>query len=196
MRSLLVEVVTAGMVAHSKRAKRENRRRWNQAERQLRREAMRPAGIGIVQAAEMAVEEQDEQRERVERPKQAAKRVAAAWPCDTYKSRGEITPEHHRAAERLYGDYLTSGLNPWASGGDGIANHGEARTPGQGPTYPEYQAAMRAVGIRLSAVLSWVVLAGHHASEWADKRGLKKQDGIACLRFALDVLYEHYWPRR
>ncbi|MBL8304343.1 MAG: hypothetical protein JNM26_16445 [Ideonella sp.] len=182
--------------AHSKRAKLAARRARNAADRALALKLKVPAGIGIVQAAELAVEEQEERRERECRPRQVSKRTAQAWPCDTYHRRGEITPEHHRAAERLYGDYLTSGLNPWASSGDGIANHGEARTPGQGPTYVEYQAAMKAVGIRLSAVLSWVVLAGHHASEWALQRGMRKQDGIACLRFALDALGEHYRGER
>lgn len=183
-------------VAHSKRAKLAARRARNAADRALALKLRVPSGIGLVEAAEMAVEDQAERREREERPRQTAKRIAATWPCDTYQRRREITDEHHRAAERLYADYLTSGLNPWASSGEGIANHGEARTPGLGPTYAEYQAAMRAVGIRLSDILSVVVLAGHHASEWAEQRNLKKQDGIACLRFALDALSDHYWPKR
>ena len=37
--------------AHSKRAKRHNRRKWNQVDRRIRQEAMRPAGIGLVAAA-------------------------------------------------------------------------------------------------------------------------------------------------
>lgn len=197
MRSLLVEVVTAGMVAHSKRAKRENRRRWNQAERQLRREAMRPAGIGIVQAAEMAVEEQDEQRERVERPKQAAKR-ARQTPMERYLARGEVTRQQYGDAEQLWSDYMRSGLTAAVTGAYGTKTAAGSGTlpPGCGPRYAEYQAAMRAVGIILSPVLAAVVLEGLFAGDWAAQHKRPDGEGIVALRLALDALGMHYRRKR
>lgn len=182
--------------ARTKAAKREARRKRNQADRAAALKLRIPRNMGVVEAAERSVEEEADERAKREAGRVHAKRIANAWPCDTYHRRREITDEQHRAALRLFGDFMTSGLNPWASSGDGIANHGEARTPGQGPTYAAYQRAMSAVGIRLSAVLSWVVCAGHHASEWALHRNMRRTDGIVCLRLALDALAEHYWPRR
>lgn len=185
------------MVAHSKRAKRENRRRRNQAERQLRREAMRPAGIGIVQAAEMAVDEQDEQREREERPRQAQKRVRQT-PMERYLARGEVTRQQFDDAERLWSDYMRSGLTAAVTGSYGTSTGGGtgAPTPGCGPRYAQYQAAMRAVGIILSPVLAWVVLEGLSAKDWAVQHKRPAGDGIVALRLALDALGMHYRGER
>lgn len=193
MRSLLVEVVTAGMVAHSKRAKRENRRRWNQAERQLRREAMRPAGIGIVQAAEMAVDEQDGRREREERPRQAQKR-ARQTPMERYLARGEVTRQQFDDAERLWSDYMRSGLTAAVTGSYGTSTGGGtgAPTPGCGPRYAQYQAAMRAVGIILSPVLAWVVLGKGSAGDWANSAKRPRDVAMAMLIEALEALGRHY----
>ena len=186
----------AGRLIRSKAAKRRNKRARNNAMRVADLKLRIPQTMGLLAAVEYAVAEADAERDRHDAYRIEAKRVAGAWPCDTYHRRREITDEQHRAAVRLFGDFMSSGLNPWASGGDGVPNLGDPRTPGQGPTYVAYQRAMTAVGIRMSAILSWVVLAGHHASEWAAVRGVRERDGIACLRFSLDALAEHYWPRR
>ena len=182
--------------ARTKSAKRRNRRAWNAATRAEALRLKRPQEIGLLATVELALEEQDAERDKADRQRQAAKRIADSWPCDTYRKRGEISVRQHAAALRLFGDWSSSGLDPWASSFDGIVTSGEARTPGQGPTYAQYQAAMRAIGMQLSGVVSYVVLAGHHASEWAAIRKIKRQDGIACLRFALDVLAEHYASER
>jgi hypothetical protein len=182
--------------ARTKAAKRRNKRARNNAMRVADLKLRISPTMGVVAAADYVVEEADAEREKRDQGRIEAKRISNAWPCDTYHRRREITDEQHRAALRLFGDFMSSGLNPWASGGDGVPNHGDPRTPGQGPTYVAYRRAMTAVGIRMSAILSWVVLAGHHASEWAAVRGLPERDGKACLRFSLDALAEHYWPRR
>lgn len=183
--------------AHSKAAKKRNRREWNKAERALRREAMRPAGIGIVQAAEMAVEEQDERRQREERPRQASKRVRQT-PMERYLARGEVTRQQFDDAERLWSDYMRSGLTAAVTGSYGTNTGGGsgAPTPGCGPRYAQYQSAMRAVGIILSPVLAWVVLEGLAASEWALKNRRDVGDGIVALRLALDALGMHYRGER
>ena len=183
--------------ARSKAAKRHNRRKWNQAERAVRRDAIRPAGIGIVQAAELAVEEQEERREREERPRQASKR-ARQTPMERYLARGEVTRQQFDDAERLWGDYMRSGLTAAVTGSYGTSTGGGsgAPTPGCGPRYAQYQAAMRAVGIILSPVLVWVVLEGNAASDWARKSERAVGDGIAALRLALDALGMHYRGER
>lgn len=165
----------------------------NQAARALRRDAMRPPGIGLVEAAEMAVEEQADRRDREVRPQQTAKRVRQT-PMERYLARGEVTRQQFDDAERLWSDYMRSGLTAAVTGSYGTNTGGGsgAPTPGCGPRYAQYQAAMRAVGIILSPVLVAVVLEGVSAKDWATQHKRPPGDGIVALRLALDALALHY----
>lgn len=187
------------MVAHSKRAKRENRRRWNQAERQLRREAMRPAGIGIVQAAELAVEEQDEQRERVERPRQAAKRKMSQPALDIMLERRKITETLHRAGTRLEYDWRMSNSAPRVvadyTGSSLIRGNGSSEINETDAARIRFQRAIQAVGIECSAVVVHVCLipqCGPYAWETNQVRRPPQHTGARLLREGLTKLAAHY----
>ncbi len=168
----------------------------NQAARALRRDAMRPPGIGLVEAAEMAVEEQADRRDREVRPQQTAKRVRQT-PMERYLARGEVTRQQFDDAERLWSDYMRSGLTAAVTGSYGTNTGGGsgAPTPGCGPRYAQYQAAMRAVGIILTPVITWTVLEGKPADQWAQQAKKGARQGVPTLRIALDVLGAHYRKR-
>lgn len=180
----------------SKRARRENRRKWSQAERALRRDAMRPPGIGLVEAAEMAVEEQAAHRERQERPRQERKR-AQQTPMQRYLAHEVVTQQQFQDADRLWRDYMASGLNPTSVGSYGASTGSSGQPmPGCGPRYPQYAAAMRAMGMILSPVVAWVVLEGKPADQWAQQANKPGREGAIILRVALDVLGAHYRGER
>ena len=179
----------------SKARKRENRRRWKQADRAREAELRRPRCMGLVAAAELAVEEEGDERARQERPKQAAKR-AMQTPMQRYLARGEITRQQFDDAERLWSDYMRSGLTAAVTGAYETGSGGGGNlTPGCGPRYAQYQAAMRAVGIILSPVLSFVVAGEGSAGDWAVQRNRPASEGIVTLRLALDALGAHYRER-
>lgn len=145
-----------------------------------------------MQAAELAVEEANHKREVHSRPAQAAKRVRQT-PMERYLARGQVTDQQFKDGERLWGDYMQSGLTATVTAkyGGGVGG-GDALTPGCGPRYVAYQEAMRAVGIILSPVLSWVVLACRPADDWAREHHRPVNEGIIALRLALDALGQHY----
>lgn len=169
----------------------------NQAARALRRDAMRPPGIGLVEAAEMAVEEQADRRDREVRPQQTAKRVRQT-PMERYLARGEVTRQQFDDAERLWSDYMRSGLTAAVTGSYGTNTGGGsgAPTPGCGPRYAQYQAAMRAVGIILSPVLSFVISGKGSAGDWAKSAKRPRDAAMAMLVEALDALGAHYRGER
>jgi hypothetical protein len=178
--------------AHSKAAKRRNRRAFNAATRADALKLKVPQMIGLVAAAELAVEEEDADRAKHDAKRQAVKR-ARQTPMERYKARGEITSQHFTDAERLWSDYVQSGLTANTTGSYGQSTPGgSAPTPGCGPRYLQYSAAMRAVGIILSPVLAWVVFDGEPADQWALKAKRPAREGIITLRLALDALGAHY----
>lgn len=182
----------------SKARKRENRRRWKQADRAREAELRRPRCMGLVAAAEMAVEEGDADRERSERPRQVAKRtIARQTPMERYLARGEITRQQFDDAERLWADYMRSGLTAAVIGAYEAGSGGGGNlTPGCGPRYAQYQAAMRAVGIILSPVLSFVISGEGSAGDWAKGNKRPREVGMALLVEALDALGRHYRGER
>lgn len=148
------------------------RRARRKVSAEIRRQALKPAND-----QPDIVDEAERERRRI--------RTAEAVPViDRYKRRGEITDEQHRAAERLWSDFVRSGFNPWArsfaEGGGGFG----PKTPGMGPRAVEYNQAMQAVGITLSPVLVHVVIYDNP---------LEGGMTIEALRIALDRLYVHYW---
>lgn len=148
--------------------------------------------MGLLAAAELAVEEHDARRDLDARPQQAAKRVRQT-PMERYKARGQISDQQFTDGERLWADYMQSGFAAQVTAKYGVTvPSADPAAPGGGPRYMAYQDAMRAVGIILSPVLSWVVCDGEPADQWALKQGRPASDGIAALRFALDALGKHY----
>lgn len=185
--------------AHSKRAKRENRRKWNQAERALRRDALRPAGIGIVQAAELAVEEQDERREREERPKIAAKRQMTQPALDLLLERGKLSETLHKAGTRLEHDWRMSNSAPRVvadyTGSSLIRGNGSSEVSESEAARIRFQRAIQAVGIECSAVVVHVCLipqCGPYAWETNQVRRPPQHTGARLLREGLTRLAEHY----
>lgn len=154
-----------------------------------------PKEIGVLAAVELAVEEADARRSLDQRQQQAAKR-ARQTPMERYRARGQVTDQQFTDAERLWADYMQSGLTANVIAKYGVTMPGgDAATPGCGPRYLSYTAAMRAVGIILSPVLAWVVLQGEPADAWALQNRRPAADGIAALRLALDALGQHYRGR-
>lgn len=176
----------------SKARKKANRRRWKQADRAREAELKRPRCMGLVAAAELAVEEEGDKREREERPRQVAKR-AMQTPMQRYLARGEITRQQFDDAERLWSDYMRSGLTAAVTGAyEAGSGGGGGLTPGCGPRYAQYQAAMRAVGIILSPVLSFVIAGKGSAGDWAKDSRRPRDVAMAMLVEALDALGRHY----
>jgi hypothetical protein len=186
-------------IARSKRAKLAARRARNATDRALALKLKVPQSMGLVAAAEMVVEELAEHREREQRPRQTTKRAAVRQtPMERYLARAEVTRQQYDDAERLWGDYMRSGLTAAVTGSYGTSTGGGsgAPTPGCGPRYAQYTAAMRAVGIILSPALAWVVLEGLAAGDWATRNKRPETDGIVALRLALDALGMHYRGER
>lgn len=181
------------MQIYSKRAKLAARRARNAADRALALKLRVPSNIGLVAAAEMAVEEMAERRDREERSRQTAKR-ARQTPMERYLARGEVTRQQYDDAERLWGDYMRSGLTAAVTGAYGTSTGGGsgAPTPGCGPRYAQYTAAMRAVGIILSPVLSFVIAGAGSAGDWAKANKRPRDVAMAMLVEALDALGRHY----
>jgi hypothetical protein len=186
-------------IARSKRAKRLNRKKWNKVDRDLALRLRIPQSIGLVAAAELMVDEIAAEREREQRPRQTTKRaIARQTPMERYLARNEVTRQQYDNAQRLWSDYMLSGLTATVTGrySHGTGGGGGGQTPGCGARYAEYTAAMRAVGIILSPALSWVVLEGLAAGDWATRNKRPETDGIVALRLALDALGMHYRGER
>ena len=184
--------------AHTKAAKRRNRRAWNTATRAQEAALKRPRCMGLVEAAEAAVEDADRERERREAKAQGAKRdKVRQTPMERYRQRGEITEQQFRDAERLWSDWMQSGLfGPVIGKYEVTVPSGGQFVPGTGPRYTQYQDAMKAVGIILSPVLSFVIAGLGSAGDWARKNERPEAEGIVTLRLALDALGAHYRGRR
>jgi hypothetical protein len=186
-------------IARSKRAKLTARRARNAADRALALKLKVPQSMGLVATAVLIVDEIADERERKLRPRQDAKRAAVRQtPMERYLARSEVTRQQYDDAERLWGDYMRSGLTAAVTGDYGASTGGGsgAPTPGCGPRYAQYTAAMRAVGIILSPALAWVVLEGLAAGDWATRNKRPETDGIVALRLALDALGMHYRGER
>jgi hypothetical protein len=156
-----------------------------------------PGVIGVIPAAELAVEERDRARVRALEVRTAPLRLVARQSAlERYFVRGEVSPAQYHDGERLLRDWVSSGLEPQITGayGDQLTSTSPP-VPGIGPAYPYYTAAMRAVGIILSPVLAHVVLHSQSASSWAESIGRPRTDGIAALRLALDALGCFYRQR-
>lgn len=178
--------------AHSKRAKLAARRARNAADRALALKLKVPAGIGIVQAAELAVEEQKEEQRRRETKRREQRGFADRWPMDVYLEKGEVTGQQHRDAETLRDDWERSGLATKGAAFDGVIVRGLPELPGGGPGWAGYMAAMRALGPIVTVVLVEVVLSGLTAEQWAEARKLPRREGLKTLRQSLDLLGAHY----
>ena len=165
-----------------------------------RAEALRlrlPSVLGVIPAAELAVEQADRARaRRMEILTAEGRVVARQTPLERYLARQEVTREQYHHAEHLLRDWLSSGLEPHITGayGDQLTGVGPP-VPGTGPAYAYYTAAIRAVGIVLSPVLVHVVLLGFSARSWAETAARPPTDGMPALRLALDALGEHYRGR-
>lgn len=176
----------------TKAAKREARRRRNQADRAAALRLKAPATIGLVAAAELAVEEEADERARRDAKLLAAKRVRQS-PMERYLARKEVSQEQYNDSERFLADFAASGLTATVTGSYGQSTPGSGQpTPGCGPRYVQYRDAMRAVGIMLSPVLVHVVIEGEPASQWALSVKRPQGEGIVALRLALDALGLHY----
>lgn len=175
-------------VARTKAAKRRNRRAFNAATRAAALKLRNPQLMGLLTAVEHAIEEADTERARRHpRPKNPVK------PMERYLARGEVSRLQFDHGERLWADFMRSGLTAIVTGSYvASAPSGERVTPGCGPRYAEYRDAMRAVGIILSPVLMHVVLEGRSASSWATEHQRPIGEGIVALRLALDALGAHY----
>jgi hypothetical protein len=178
--------------AHTKAAKRRNRRERNAATRAAALKLKVPQDMGLVAAAELAVDEETEARERGAHEARERRRRAQQPPMERYKERGDVNAEQYAASERLYTAWASSGLDPWACNPSGVVIHGTPAEPGCGPSYAAYTAAVRAVGNILMPVLAHVVLMGESAGDWARRCKRPEREGIVALRLALDALVQHY----
>lgn len=186
-------------LARSKAAKRHARRKWTQAARALRREAMRPAGVGIVQAAEMAVEEMADRREREGRPKIAAKRKMTQPALDLLLERGKITTMQHKAGTRLEEDWRLSNSAPRVvadyTGASLIKGNGSSEVSQSEAARIRFQRAMRAIGMECSPVVVHVCLipqCGPYAWETNQARRPPQHTGERLLKDGLTRLAMHY----
>lgn len=177
-------------IAYTKNAKRRERHRQTAKQRGEAARLKLPALIGIVAAAERAIELSETDRATVLRQLTEPQRLMARQSAmERYLSRGEVTRGQYDDGERLLGDWLTSGLDPHiTSAYAGRMPSGAPVTPGTGPGSAAYFEAMRGVGPTLSPVLAHVVLFGYAASSWAESIERPATDGIAALRLALDAL--------
>lgn len=178
--------------AHSKRAKLAARRARNAADRALALKLRVPSSMGLVHAAEMAVEEAQDERARTDAKRREQRGFADRWPMDVYLEKGEVTQQQHSDAETLRNDWERSGLATKAAAFDGVIARGLPELPGGGPGWAGYMAAMRALGPIVTVVLVEVVLSGMTAEQWAEARKLPRREGIRALRQALDLLGAHY----
>lgn len=180
------------MQAHSKRAKLAARRARNAADRALALKLRVPSGIGLVEAAEMAVEDAQDERARKEAKRREQRGFADRWPMDVYLEKGEVTQLQHSDAETLRNDWERSGLATKGAAFDGVISRGLPEFPGGGPGWVGYMAAMRALGPIATVVLVEVALSGRTAEQWAEDRKLPKREGLKALRQSLDLLGAHY----
>lgn len=182
-------------LARTKAAKRRNRRAINAASRAAALKLRIPQRMGLVAAAELAVDEADAERARRNEKRILSRRTGSVM--DRYLKRGEVNRQQYADGERLWSDYMQSGLTATVTGSYGQSTPGTGQpTPGCGPRYAKYRDAMRAVGIILSPVLAHVVLQGLSASSWAIEHHRPISDGIVALRLALDALGAHYRGER
>lgn len=137
--------------------------------------------------------------EAQERPK-----VARTQPMlERYYHRNQIDVDQYMAGQRLQMDWTGMGrlLSPGRVSAQSMEWLGASYndpTPHQIECKRALDDAIRAVGQFLSSVLINVCLHDVPASEWAKAFGNRPlNDGIACLRLALDGLRHHYeQPRR
>ena len=117
---------------------------------------------------------------------------------DRYLSRGQINESQHEAGRKFRDDWIGMGnvlssgrvcAQSWEILGAGYSDP----TPYQIDCKKRVDAAILGVGEFLSSVLINVCLFDFAASEWAATFGKRPtNDGIACLRLALDGLKAHY----
>ena len=142
---------------------------------------------GTAPSPSVAIDEAERERRRI-------RTAQAVTVIDRCKSRGEITDNQHRAAERIWSDFKRSGCDPWARSFDGEANGNSfgPKSVGFGPRAVEYNQAMKAVGEVLKPILHHVVFGNNTPSSWAEAKGMNPKHGIVVLRLALDALCGHY----
>lgn len=183
----------------SKRTKRENRRRWKQADRAREAELKRPRCMGLVAAAELAVEEEGDEREREERPRIAAKRRMSQPALDILLERGKVSDQLHRAGTKLYFDWRMSNSAPRVvadyTGSSLIKGNGSSEDIDSDAARIRFQRAIQAVGIECSAVVVHVCLipqCGPYAWEINQATKLPQHTGERLLKEGLTRLAKHY----
>jgi Domain of unknown function (DUF6456) len=122
---------------------------------------------------------------------------------ERYYHRNQINIDQYTAGERFRSDWIGMGklLSPGRISAQSMELLGASfndPTPYQIECKRSLDAAIMALGQILSSVLINVCLHDAAASEWARMFGNRPaNDGIACLRLALDGLKHHYeQPRR
>lgn len=130
-----------------------------------------------------------------DRPNATIRRARVQWVPDVWLARGTIGQREHAAATRLVDAYERGIL--------GAREHTIARisftrsAPSGLPDTrlacaTDYQRAMAAVGITLSAALSWCVLSTGTVEGWAKCKGWPPKRAAGYLLAALDRLADHY----
>lgn len=121
-----------------------------------------------------------------------------ADPLDRYLSRGELVGRHAAAATRLrdlwHRCHFEAGLTMrWGERvGGSSAPDSEKMTETTAAARQRFAKALRAVGVRLSSVLSRVICEGVSARDWATETGRHPSSGIEMLRLALDLVADHW----
>lgn len=185
--------------AHTKAAKRRNRRAWNTVTRAQEAALKRPRCMGLVEAAEAAVEDADERREREGRPRIAAKRKMTQPALDTLLERAKITTAMYKAGVRLELDWRMSSSAPRVvadyTGVSLIKGSGSAEVSLSEAARIRFQRAIQAVGIECSGVVVHVCLipqCGPYAWETNQSYRMPQHTGERLLKEGLTRLAAHY----
>ena len=120
-------------------------------------------------------------------------RVRNQTIMDRYLLREQVSRRQYDAGQRLYAVWRASGRASLTISNYGLRIIGSAEmTDHQAVLRSDLAEALRAVGPRLSSILTHVCLCDEPAGNWGERHRGKASDGIAVLRLALDSLAD-YW---
>ena len=129
-----------------------------------------------------------------DQPNRTIRRGRRVWAPDVLLANGTISQRHHAAATRYHDAYEVGILGAR----DRLAVYVDCRGAPAGiadaqlAAATDYRQATQAVGLTLSASLTWCVLGCGTVAGWAEDRGWNPHRAQGYLLAALDRLTDHY----